>query len=43
MFSQDFKEFVQLLIKHKAEYMIVGGYAVGVHGHSRYTGDLTFG
>lgn len=40
MFSQDFKEFVGLLIKHKAEYLIVGGYAVGVHGHPRYTGDL---
>lgn len=40
MFSQDFKEFIELLIKHKAEYLIVGGYAVGVHGHPRYTGDL---
>jgi Nucleotidyl transferase of unknown function (DUF2204) len=40
MFSQDFKEFVELLIKHKVEYLIVGGYAVGVHGHPRYTGDL---
>ena len=40
MFSQDFKEFVELLIKNKAEYLIVGGYAVGVHGHPRYTGDL---
>jgi hypothetical protein len=28
MFSQDFKEFVALLQKHKAEYLIVGGYAV---------------
>lgn len=40
MFSQDFKEFIELLSKHKAEYLIVGGYAVGVHGHPRYTGDL---
>ena len=40
MFSQDFKEFVELLIKNKAEYLIVGGYAVGIHGHHRYTGDL---
>lgn len=40
MFSQDFKEFVELLIKNKAEYLIVGGYAVGIHGHPRYTGDL---
>ena len=40
MFSQDFKEFVELLIKHEAEYLIVGGYAVGIHGYPRYTGDL---
>ena len=40
MFSQDFKELVELLIKYKTEYLIVGGYAVGIHGHPRYTGDL---
>lgn len=40
MFSQDFNDFVQLLIKHNVDYLIVGGYAVGVHGHPRYTGDL---
>ncbi len=40
MFSQDFRDFVELLIKNKAEYLIIGGYAVGVHGHPRYTGDL---
>lgn len=40
MFSQDFKEFVELLIKNSTEYLIVGGYAVGIHGHPRYTGDL---
>ncbi len=40
MLSQDFKEFVQLLIENKADYLIVGGYAVGVHGYPRFTGDL---
>lgn len=40
MFSQDFKGFVELLIKNNVEYLIVGGYAVGIHGHPRYTGDL---
>lgn len=40
MFSQDFREFIELLIKNEAEYLIVGGYAVGVHGHPRYSGDL---
>ncbi len=33
MLSKDFKEFVALLKEHDAEYMIVGGYAVGVHGY----------
>jgi len=40
MLSRDFKEFVELLIKNKAEYLIVGGYAVAIHGYPRYTGDL---
>lgn len=40
MFSQDFKEFIELLINHKVEYLVVGGYAVGIHGYPRYTGDL---
>lgn len=40
MLTKDFKEFVELLIKHKADYLIVGGYAVGFHGYPRYTGDL---
>ena len=35
MFTQDFKEFVELLIKQRVEYLIVGGRAVGVHGHPR--------
>ncbi len=40
MLGQDFREFIELLIENKAEYLIVGGYAVGIHGHPRYTGDL---
>ena len=32
MFSQYFKEFVELLIKHEVDYLIVGGYAAGIHG-----------
>ncbi|CAG0957834.1 nucleotidyltransferase [Geobacter sp.] len=42
MFSTDFKEFAELLNKHGVEYLVVGGYAVGVHGHPRYTGDIDF-
>ena len=35
MFTRDLKEFVELLIKQRVEYLIIGGYAVGVHGHPR--------
>ncbi len=38
--SPDFREFVELLIQHKVRYLITGGYAVGVYGHPRYTGDI---
>ena len=40
MLSQDFKEFVLLLNEKKIDYLVVGGYAVGVHGYPRYTGDI---
>ncbi len=40
MFNQDFKEFIELLNKNKIEYLVVGGYAVGIHGYPRYTGDI---
>lgn len=40
MLSQDFREFVMLLNKNEVQYLIVDGYAVGIHGHPRYTGDL---
>ncbi|HKS06839.1 MAG TPA: nucleotidyltransferase [Gemmatimonadaceae bacterium] len=37
---QDFKEFLRLLSSERIEYLIVGGYAVSVHGYPRPTGDL---
>jgi hypothetical protein len=40
MLSEDFKEFLRLLNEHRVEYLVVGGYAVGLHGYPRYTGDL---
>lgn len=40
MLSQDFKEFVQSLNDNGVRYLVVGGYAVAVHGHPRYTKDL---
>lgn len=43
MFSQDFKEFVELLIKNKAEYFIVGGYLSGFIYTPALPGISTFG
>lgn len=37
---QDFEEFINLLNKHKVEYLIVGGYAVTFHSRPRFTEDL---
>lgn len=38
--NQDFKEFFELLNKHKVKYLVVGGYSVAIHGHPRYTKDI---
>jgi hypothetical protein len=40
MLNKHFREFIELLEKNEVNYLIVGGYAVGVHGFPRYTGDL---
>lgn len=37
---RDFKEFLELLNSEKIEYLLVGGYAVGVYGYPRATGDM---
>lgn len=36
----DFKEFLKLLKEHDVQYLLIGGYAVGYHGHPRATDDL---
>ena len=38
--SRDFKEFIESLNVSRARYLVVGGYAVALHGHPRYTKDL---
>ncbi|MEI6169257.1 MAG: nucleotidyltransferase [bacterium] len=40
MLHKDFHDFLVLLTEHKVRYLVVGGYAVAVHGYPRYTGDL---
>ena len=40
LFNIDFLEFLQLLDKHDVDYLLVGGYAVILHGYGRSTGDM---
>ncbi len=40
MLYKDFREFLELLNEKEVKYLIVGGYAVSVHGFPRYTGDI---
>ena len=40
MLSPDFKEFIQSLNDHDVRYLVVGGYAVALHGYPRYTKDI---
>jgi hypothetical protein len=40
MFNQDFKEFIESLSANEVRYLVVGGYAVALHGYPRYTKDL---
>lgn len=39
MLNKDFKEFIKSLNENGVEYLVVGGYAVALHGHPRYTKD----
>jgi hypothetical protein len=38
--NQDFLELLRAFIDHNVRFMIVGAYALGVHGRPRATGDL---
>lgn len=37
---KDFVEFLQLLNSNDVEYLVIGGYAVGLYGYPRATVDL---
>jgi len=39
---KDFEDFITLLQKYNVEYLIVGGYAVGIHSQARMTQDIDF-
>jgi hypothetical protein len=38
--APDFDEFVESLIVHGVEFLVVGAYALAFHGAPRFTGDL---
>lgn len=38
--NQDFLDLLRAFIDHKVRFLIVGAYALGVHGRPRATGDL---
>jgi hypothetical protein len=39
---EDFKEFIQCLNSNNVKYLLIGGWAVGLHGHPRATKDIDF-
>ena len=40
IFNPDFQDFIKALNKTGVKYLLVGGYAVILHGYNRTTGDL---
>lgn len=38
--TQDWREFLSLLISHRVRFVVVGGHAMAVHGKPRMTEDL---
>ena len=40
MFNQDFKDILSALSEARADFLLVGAYALAVHGFPRATGDL---
>jgi hypothetical protein len=38
--NPDFKDFIESLNANGVRYLIVGDYAVALHGHPRYTQDM---
>ena len=40
LLTDDFREFLKSLNASHVEYLLVGGYAVGLHGYPRATADM---
>jgi predicted nucleotidyltransferase len=39
---EDFKEFLKYLNSHRVKYLLIGGWAVGIHSNPRLTADIDF-
>ena len=40
IFNDDLRDFIQAMNNHNVDYILVGGYAVILHGYRRVTGDM---
>lgn len=40
LLTDDFREFLKSFNDHRVDYLLIGGYAVGLHGYPRATIDL---
>jgi hypothetical protein len=38
--NSDYKDMLQALLDNKVKFLLVGAYAMGVHGYPRATGDI---
>ena len=38
--EQDYKDLISIFVEEKVQFLLVGGYAVGLHGYPRPTKDL---
>jgi hypothetical protein len=38
--AEDLRDLLKAFIDHEVRFLIVGGYALAVHGHPRATGDV---
>ena len=39
---EDFKDFIKFLNSNNVRYLLIGGWAVGLHGFPRATKDIDF-
>lgn len=40
MLNRDYREILQIFVEEKVKFIVVGAYALGVHGVPRATGDI---